>query len=466
MGLAVENSPPDREWQWNQLLDYIEAGLVVPVVGRELLWTDIDGERRYVPAYLARKFCARSSVTWGEDLDDDADPLGSVVQRFLSNNSRNRSWPYTFVSQLTRELESTPPPAAFIKLAQIPFALFVSTTSDTYLERAINAVRFDGRNETQVPAYGLASRVDLSDRMHSDIPVVFPLLGRANPSPDYALTDEDVLEFVHRFQVTDTPRRLFQTLRQRHVLLLGSGFSDWLTRFFVRQTRPDRLWTSTTTRLTHFIADHCVTEDERLTTFLQHPLTDAEVFPVTRAEQFVEELHTRWTMRNPTGAGGGPTSSASRDVATSQAGGVFLSYASDDYDAACRIKDTLDRAGLDVWFDRRDLTAGDEFERKITAQIAKSYLFIAVVSQHSLTPKPRFFRLEWREAETRAKFAAFNLPFVLPVAVDDTSELDDRLPEFVRRVQWTRAPNGVLPPEFMTSVLEAYQDVQRPSTRA
>ena len=33
---------------WNQLLDYIEAGRVVPVLGRELLWTEIKGKRQNV----------------------------------------------------------------------------------------------------------------------------------------------------------------------------------------------------------------------------------------------------------------------------------------------------------------------------------------------------------------------------------------------------------------------------------
>jgi hypothetical protein len=43
-----------EDWQWNQLLDYIEEGLVIPVVGRELLWATIAGGIRYVPEHLAR----------------------------------------------------------------------------------------------------------------------------------------------------------------------------------------------------------------------------------------------------------------------------------------------------------------------------------------------------------------------------------------------------------------------------
>jgi hypothetical protein len=103
--------------------------------------------------------------------------------------------------------------------------------------------------------------------------------------------------------------------------------------------------------------------------------------------------------------------------------GIFLSYCSEDFAIAQRIHDALDKAGIDVWFDERDLHAGDEFQRRIAAQIAKSQFFIAVVSQRSLTPELRFFRYEWREAEVRSKYAAFDVPYVMPLVIDDTSSI-------------------------------------------
>jgi len=449
------------ERQWIQLLDYIEAGLVIPVVGRELLWIEIGGRPEYVPAYLARNLAARAGLSWSPE--PGPDPIGVVVQRYLSGGESRRNWPYTALSLLVKDLENSEPPAPFIKLAQIlPFRLFISTTFDTFLVRALNTVRFNGRAETLVPQYGLASTADLPERGLEGRTTLFPLLGLANPLPDYAVTDEDVLEFVYQFQITGMPRRLLDALRQSHLLLIGSGFSDWLVRFLVRLAKPGRLWTSTTNQLTHFVADRVVTEDPGLLAFLQHPLSDTDVFPVSRVDQFVDELHRRWTARSPA-AGVRGLERPLPAVGEARHGGVFLSYASEDFELADRIRKTLDGAGVDVWFDKRDLDAGDEFERKILAQIAKSYFFVAVVSQHSLTSQPRFFRLEWREAETRAKFAAFDLPYVLPILLDDTSPQDERLPLFLRRVQWTRAPGGDLPSEFVDTVVQGYRRFQRPS---
>jgi hypothetical protein len=38
---------------------------------------------------------------------------------------------------------------------------------------------------------------------------------------------------------------------------------------------------------------------------------------------------------------------------------VFISYASQDADAAMRIRDALREAGLEVWFDQSELRGGD-----------------------------------------------------------------------------------------------------------
>ena len=43
-------------------------------------------------------------------------------------------------------------------------------------------------------------------------------------------------------------------------------------------------------------------------------------------------------------------------------GAVFLSYASEDADAAARICEALRAAGVEVWFDRNELRGGDAWD--------------------------------------------------------------------------------------------------------
>ena len=44
---------------------------------------------------------------------------------------------------------------------------------------------------------------------------------------------------------------------------------------------------------------------------------------------------------------------------------VFLSYSSEDADAALRICDALRAAGLEVWFDKSELRGGDAWDASI-----------------------------------------------------------------------------------------------------
>jgi hypothetical protein len=50
-------------------------------------------------------------------------------------------------------------------------------------------------------------------------------------------------------------------------------------------------------------------------------------------------------------------------------GAVFLSYASEDAEAALRICASLRAAGIEVWFDREELRGGDAWDRRIQDQI-------------------------------------------------------------------------------------------------
>ncbi len=55
---------------------------------------------------------------------------------------------------------------------------------------------------------------------------------------------------------------------------------------------------------------------------------------------------------------------------------IFLSYASQDVEAAKRICDSLRTAGLDVWFDQSDLHGGDAWDAAIRKQVKDYALFM------------------------------------------------------------------------------------------
>jgi tetratricopeptide (TPR) repeat protein len=121
---------------------------------------------------------------------------------------------------------------------------------------------------------------------------------------------------------------------------------------------------------------------------------------------------------------------------------VFLSYTSQDAEAARRLCEGLRAAGLEVWFDQSELRGGDVWDAAIRRQIKSCALFVPIISASVRERTEGYFRLEWKLAVDRSHLMAAEKTFLLPVAIDATSELDSAVPERFREVQWTRLPGG------------------------
>jgi tetratricopeptide (TPR) repeat protein len=117
---------------------------------------------------------------------------------------------------------------------------------------------------------------------------------------------------------------------------------------------------------------------------------------------------------------------------------VFLSYASQDAEAARKICEALRSAGIEVWFDQSELRGGDAWDQKIRRQIKECALFVPVISTNTNVRTEGYFRLEWKLAVDRSHLIAEDAPFIFPVVIDDTAEPTARVPDKFREVQWTR----------------------------
>jgi TIR domain-containing protein/SIR2-like protein len=351
-------------------------------------------------------------------------------------------------------------PAALIKLAEIrPFKLFVSTTFDPLLAQTLNRVRYGGQDKTEILAFSPNSTQDLPREVEElDRATVFYLFGRLSAVPDYAVTDEDLLEFMHALQSkTGRPERLFDAMVGSHLLIIGCAFSDWLARFFVRIGKHERL--SLARGKTDVLVDERAQQDDKLVHFLQHFSTRTKVFP-GGATAFVNELHSRWTAAHPQRAE--PITLAQpRPPDDMERGTVFLSYASEDRPTVGLIRDALEQAGIDVWFDRDELGGGDAWKSKILRNIESCCLFIPIMSSNTLTPKRREFRTEWHYAREEHIKGRPDLRFIIPVTIDDTNAQSPGLVSWLREIQWVALPGGQATPEFVDLVRTLFRDYQR-----
>ena len=75
----------DDSKQWSKLLQSIAKGVVIPIIGRDLLRVEIEGKSQLLYEYLARRLATELEV-------EDCDPCSSldqVVAAYLNASRRN-----------------------------------------------------------------------------------------------------------------------------------------------------------------------------------------------------------------------------------------------------------------------------------------------------------------------------------------------------------------------------------------
>ena len=430
---------------WEDLLSFIEERRVIPIVGPELLRVETSAGPRLLLDWVAEKLAGRLNVNVAELPQPYT--VNDVVCWFLSARGR-REEAYVRLRGIIKDANFEPP-AALRRLAAITdFDLYVSTTFDPLLEMAINLERFNGASGTEVLAYAPNRVVDLPcERDRLQRPVVYQLFGKLSASPTYVISDEDLLEFICALQSEHlVPEKLFHELEHNHLLFIGSNFTNWLARLFLRMAKRQRL--SDPRDVGEVLADDHSGQDDRLMSFLQQVSVRTRIY--LGAERFVEELHSRWQARHQpakTAAGVAPARfvAPARDMPDNA---VFISYAREDLPAVQQIKAGLEAAGITTWFDMDRLEAGDDYDRKIQRNIARCSYFIPVVSANTQRRLEAYFRREWSYALDRVRNMADGAIFILPVTVDATQPAEALVPDKFKALHFNHLQGGEVPAEF------------------
>jgi hypothetical protein len=430
---------------WDDLLSFIEERRVIPIVGPELLMVQTERGPRLLFDWAAEKLAARLNVPAAE-LPQPC-TLNDVVCVFLASRGR-REEAYVRLRSVIKDANFEPPAALRHLAAITDFDLFVSTTPESLLEMALNAERSGGAAATEVLSYSPNRVVDLpAERERLQHPVVYHLFGKLAASPTYVISDEDLLEFICALQSEHlVPEKLFHELEHNHLLFIGSNFTNWLARLFLRMAKRQRL--SDPRDVGEVLADDHTSQDDRLVAFLQQVSVRTRIY--VGAERFVEELHNRWQARRKPRAAGGAAAPLrflppAREMPDNA---VFISYAREDLPAVQQLKAGLEAAGITTWFDMDRLEAGDDYDRKIRGNIARCSYFIPVVSATTQRRLEAYFRREWSYAMDRSRNMADGAVFILPVTIDGTGAAEAQVPERFKALHFTNLPGGQVSTEF------------------
>jgi hypothetical protein len=469
---------------WDDLLLDIRKGVVIPVIGRELLTVERDGSLVNLEDELAEDF-ARQYLPDGAGAPSDQrrtgrSSLAMAAARYRSTCTYrdNPDDVYPAIRQLLKSAYESPIPPPLETLAKITdFKMFVTTTSDRWLQKAL--ARHDRQTVLRAFALNGACPEDrdlpfaCNDFDPRDWPAtfVYHLLGVEGPR-DFAVTEEDMLEFMHQLQEPHrAPTVLLDMLNKSKLLLIGCGLPDWLTRFLVRIAKRKRL---TAPGEEYLVVGGTAGNDKGLKYFLDlftHPLT---IWEDGGSIDFIDELYARWAASegaraaasppldldaflhygsasaSPAATNGGPSDPAGAATTSTalqpsarghpsssrrrkRGRGIFLSYASEDRPEVEKLNAALEAEGLEVWFDQDELESGQKYDDEIREIIGQCDAFVPVLSQHVLPDRnpDRYFRSEWSWAVDRAELMRRrnsgvapeiqSAPLIHPISVDGTS---------------------------------------------
>jgi hypothetical protein len=459
----------------DDLLEFVEDGKVVPIVGEELLRVRQDGDEIPLYRYIADKLAERLEIP-ATSLPPEPS-LNAVVCHYLQTGGVPEEV-YPKIRPILNQARFAPP-EALLQLARIDrFKLFVTLTFDSLLAAAIDQVRTVGR--ALELAYSPKNAQDLPGPL-DDLrqPVVYHLFGKLSSQPDFVITEEDMLEFLHHMQAKSaTAEHLFDALRDNHLLFIGCAFPDWLSRFLLRIAKSRQLSLRRTEM--ELMVGSLANRDSDLVLFLRHFSPRTKIACCSPAE-FVAELSARYENRGaslavgydvtpPPGDGAsrgkpsGTTMQASGGRGTAagmEPGAIFISYAHEDQAAAGRLRDFLEEAGIDVWLDTRAIEPGDDWGRKIRRNIKNCSYFMPLISAVATRRGEGYFRREWSLALDRAMDFADSVPFIIPVAIDDTDEDADGVPDRFLKAQWARLPGGGANEAFRRRMVALVRDYRK-----
>ena len=441
---------------WDDLLGHIRHQMLVPVIGPDLTAAKVGDADQTFNTLICRRLAERYQL----NVSPAVTTMGEAVAAVLRERGRDElDRLYRVINDI---IDKYPEPGASLRdLAAIDdFRFFVSTTPDRLLAQAVNERRFEGR---PVKELSFSTNKATSQQVGNARPAaptditVLNLFGKATPLPEYAIHEEDRLEWLHAFRdAASLPEWLDYPLRHHAMLFVGCDIPDWLGRFLLRSSRSTRL---SLERKPFFIVSSNSYEpwlSDFVGTFCRTSLVQQlEMEPAS----FVAELRARWELENPARPPDDPTPPAT-DPPT-----IFISYMHEDAEAAERLYHAITELGGDVWMDKHTLGAGDRWNDEVLSAIRHSVrLFLPIISANTEREPEGFVFQEWEEAADRLR----RIPrqrFIVPVIVDADYNGDPcrfrQVPTEFKRCHFGRAPGGRLDDDLRKTLISEIRAMRR-----
>jgi len=408
--------------QWENLMDRLKSGEIVPVIGNDLILVK-KNNKDFISLY---EYFARETAKYYEI----PNPSLSIHELTLNHQGFKNENIHLKIKEIYDKLKSEKKIfiEPLIKLAEITdFKYYISTSIDDLLEDAIRNERQIAEGELNVIDYSLVKKANKHEQHNVTI---FRLMGSLNNLADFAIDEEKMLEHVYSIssrEYHDHPQvnELIDRIKDKIFLFIGCDFPDWFMRFLMRILTNRRLNNMV---IKDYVINKSSKNPEKLVNFLTHCGKDCVVIEesdINDATTFVDQLYSQWKA------------SARMSRKNQIKGTVFLSYYHENQQYAEYLKEKLAAEGIQVWFDKNNLGPGKHKDIIEKAIMKECGVFVPLISAEILD-KPNCYarEVEWKAAEYRFNVDKYRgVPFIIiPCVIGDYDFSKNRIPDFFKEL--------------------------------
>ena len=255
------------------------------------------------------------------------------------------------------------------------FPLVLTTTFDGYVESLMREVYGDSLNVVNFSDNKGA--VKYKEEYNVLVPTLFYVFGKAEKNLGFAFTEDDYMRILCKWMDTNSkPDKLIEYLRTKKILAIGGKYENWYFRFFWYSLRQSLDAGQREGDISISLEND---KERRLLGFLErNEITNHQ----ESSRDFLEKLST--ALWNPE-----KMLSSIHDANLRNLGGVFISYAHEDYPIACQIYGVLLSWRVPVWFDHVNLhdynCRESNYDKRIENAISHCTVFLPILSRQVKT---------------------------------------------------------------------------------
>jgi len=420
--LRMDDDNPEDEVKWDLLVSQIINGEIIPVIGEDIV---LHGNRT-IRQMLINSMCKTDGINLDETTCKEGESLKSINRShsysqliYHPHYQKGREFIYgrikSLIEKYQRQFKASDLLKRILSIKQFPFVITVST--DPVAEIAMRKIWKERGRDIKTLIFNndpknIDKKGDISKEADIETPTIYYMFGKAdsNQPHSFVVTDEDMLSFCQSWLTEDRrPKILSHVVGRKSLLFLGCNYPDWLVRF---------IWYSMRNNLEKSGMIVAEALEPSLEDFMRRVHIETQKDP----SHVIEQIETRLAKRMK-------EIDVVRFDQPMERTDVFISYSRSDEERASTLYDELTKIGLNVWYDRKNLAAGDKWLEKIKKSIESTKFFVALVSGSMKTQvnESHVYRKEWKMAIRHADGMGSRRGFIIPVSLDGIDFYDQNL---------------------------------------